>query len=844
MFTFMAVCRKKHTFALIYFNLNEITMKKSHLYLLTGVLFGLNTAVQAIDVTTFRYQGPYAVHCPLMLDSIDINAKTFSDESLLNTSLSLQPVSESKIFSGKHAPVSADDYALHLLRFNLRSRGYTKGRIIVTGLRSYEVLVGGLPVQGEQTFQPGTYLVTVKYLSRGGQRESFKVSVKADHEPLLSVDTDTKRSYSLSDVLDGKRISDVELSSDGQYQITGYRTTEPGGKQYSVWRVVETATGRLLTESSSPLYWVPGHAAYYVEESLKDGVRLVMTDIQTGNQRVLASRLPRDGSFVISPDLKYIVVSRMQEGPAEARDIYQIVEPDDRQPSWRNRNHLSIYKVETGMLQPLTFGYHNVSMEDISADGRYLLVMTSRSRLTKRPTTLYSLIRIDLQEMKAETLVADDGFLAGARFSPDGHSLVVKGSPESFGGVGKNVPDGRIPSMYDYQLYTFDIATHHVTPLTRTFNPSIEQVEWSKADGQIYFTALDKDYCRLFRLSPTDGRIVRMDVPEDMVSEFSLADRSTQMAWYGASASNSDRRYLLDTKSGQSKMVEDLSHDILKDVKLGRCEAWDFVNSRGDTISGRFYLPADFDSAKKYPLIVNYYGGCSPTSRDFETRYPHHVYAAMGYVVYVINPSGAAGFGQEFASRHVATAGQGVADDIIEGTRKFCDTHPYVNAKKIGCIGASYGGFMTQYLQTRTDLFAAAISHAGISDHTSYWGEGYWGYSYSEVSMGDRYPWSDRQLYVNQSPLFNADKIHTPLLFLHGSVDKNVPLGESIQMFNALKLLGRPTALVVVAGQDHHIVDYNKRVKWQNTIFAWFAKYLQDDSAWWDNLYPKVATDE
>jgi dipeptidyl aminopeptidase/acylaminoacyl peptidase len=164
-----------------------------------------------------------------------------------------------------------------------------------------------------------------------------------------------------------------------------------------------------------------------------------------------------------------------------------------------------------------------------------------------------------------------------------------------------------------------------------------------------------------------------------------------------------------------------------------------------------------------------------------------------------------------------------------------------VNAKKIGCIGASYGGFMTQYLQTKTDIFAAAISHAGISDHTSYWGEGYWGYSYSEVSMANSYPWTRKDLYVDRSPLFNADKIHTPLLFVHGDADMNVPVGESIQMYTALKLLGRETAMVLVKDQDHHIVDYGKRIQWQNTIWAWFAKWLQDDETWWNAIYKPKA---
>ena len=205
---------------------------------------------------------------------------------------------------------------------------------------------------------------------------------------------------------------------------------------------------------------------------------------------------------------------------------------------------------------------------------------------------------------------------------------------------------------------------------------------------------------------------------------------------------------------------------------------------------------------------------------------------------YVVNPSGASGFGQEFASRHVNTAGEVVVDDIIEGVKHFCADHPFVDASKVGCFSASYGGFMTQLLLASTDIFATGISHAGISDHTSYWGEGYWGYSYSEVSMADSYPWTRKDLYVDRSPLYFADKIKDPILFLHGSADTNVPIGESIQMFTAMKLLGTETAFVVVDGENHGIQDYAKKRQWLRTISAWFAKYLKDDSTWWDELYP------
>ncbi|MDE6460277.1 MAG: prolyl oligopeptidase family serine peptidase, partial [Paramuribaculum sp.] len=339
----------------------------------------------------------------------------------------------------------------------------------------------------------------------------------------------------------------------------------------------------------------------------------------------------------------------------------------------------------------------------------------------------------------------------------------------------------------------------------------------------------------------SNGKIIHLPLGHDIIKGISLPDGGVNAAFCAQSMDNPDRLYTFNTKTLKSSLLDEPLAADLADVKLGKVEPWSFVNSRGDSIHGRFYLPPNFDPNEKYPMIVNYYGGCSPTSRNFESRYPHHAYAAQGYVVYVIEPSGATGFGQEFSSRHVNTAGEGVAQDIIEGTKRFCEEHPYVDSTKIGCIGASYGGFMTQYLQTVTDIFAAAISHAGISDHTSYWGEGYWGYSYSEVSMADSYPWSDTELYVKQSPLYNADKIHTPLLFLHGDADNNVPVGESIQMFTALKLLDRPTAFVAVKDQDHHILDYDKRIRWQDTIFAWFAKYLKDQPQWWESMYPEVS---
>ena len=802
------------------------------------LLFCAAAHAENVEVTRFLHAGPYAIQKPVMLDETDVNNKPFEVTQLLNTAVSFQALQGAEEISGDNLPGATSGQAIHLLGFTLSNTGYAKGTLKVEGLQNYKLFLDNQEKPaGPLTLEPGTHGLVIKYLAQAGESQSVKVSVETEKAGVLTASTSTQRLYTILDVLHATRFSGAEVSPNGKYMIVGTSSTQAGGQTMRKTRVMEVATGKVLRECAQRISWMPRSNKYYYTQDQNGSKQLITVDPATGIEEVLAASLP-DGYFQIAPTEDFLLVNQQQEGPKERKEIYQILEPDDRQPGWRNRSSLAKYDLRTGVLQPLTYGYHDARAHDISQDGKYLLLTKSESRLTQRPTTLSTLYKMNLETLELETLVEKDGFLSRAAFSPDGKQVLLSGSPETLNGIGKQVKPDQIPNMYDGQLYLMNLSDKQITPLTRDFNPAVSDFTWNTQDGQIYFTAENLDCVSLYKLNPKDKKIQQINVPEDMVNSFSVASAAPVLVWYGQGASNSDRLYALDTKTLKNTLKEDLSAQTLAGVELGECQPWNFVNSRGDTIYGRFYLPPSFDPNKKYPLIVNYYGGCSPTSRNFESRYPHHAYAALGYVVYVVEPSGATGFGQEFSARHVNTAGEGPAQDIIEGTQQFCKEHAFVNDKKIGCIGASYGGFMTQYLQTKTDIFAAAISHAGISDHTSYWGEGYWGYSYSEVSMAGSYPWTRKDLYVDRSPLFNADKIHTPLLFLHGDADTNVPIGESIQMFTALKLLGRETAFVAVEKQDHHILEYHKRLMWQNTIYAWFAKYLQDDPTWWDALYP------
>lgn len=844
--------------------MNKLILKTTKSGLLAAALMAsISASAETIEVKTLKYAGPYAVAQPWMADSVNIKGEAFDLKQLLDSPLSFTLLNKGKEVTAAQLLADKQD-ALHLASFCVSNTQRTKATIAVEGLEQYRLFVDGEQVEvngdkAETILTPSQHTVVIKYLTRknaSADKKSIKLTVTAANGAPLSVgDATVKRAYNIYDVICAPNYPSVSISPNGKFIVVRKTWVDRKGNNHSINELRNSQTNRLMATFEESVKWMPSSNKLYFTQKASDSsiageekqdgtLQLITINPLTMEREVLASHLP-EGWFQFTPDEKMLIYTLTTEGRKKDPQVYDVKEPEDRQPGWRERSNLAKYDLASGILQPLTFGYHNIYLMDISADSRYLLIGKEEERLTKRPTTLTSFYRLDLGSMnassattpKVETLIEKGEFLNSAQFSPDGKSILVSASPEAFNGIGKNVEEGQTPSMIDTQLYLMTLSDKKVRPLTKDFNPNVQSVDWSKADGNIYFTAEDKDCVHLFQLNPKSGKFTLLKTPEEYIKSFSLASSAAEMAFSGQSASNADRLYKMNTKALKSQLVDDLSARELKDVELGECKAWNFVNSRGDTLCCRYYLPPHFDAAKKYPMIVNYYGGCSPTSRMFQSRYPHHVYAAMGYVVLVVNPSGATGFGQNFSARHVDTAGEGVAEDIISSTQAFCDEHAFVNRKKIGCIGASYGGFMTQYLQTKTDLFAAAISHAGISDHTSYWGEGYWGYSYSEVSMANEYPWTNKHLFVDQSPLYNADKIHTPLLFVHGTADNNVPVGESIQLYTALKLLGRPTAMVLVDGQDHHIIDYEKRLKWQNTIFAWFAKWLQDDASWWTEMY-------
>ncbi len=502
-------------------------------------------------IEKFQLAGPVRVQRPVMIDSVDINGKAFDEQSLLSSPLTTDG---GKTFAAGEKLQSSAPFSVASLSFDAQTTAYTKATLSVSGLKTSKIYVDGTETDGkDMTLEPGTHHFVISTLLKGCGAAKPKVTLSTDNDAALTVlQPGAKRLYTVKDVLNGTQLWGISLSHDGRYSIEGHLDTQDGGKTTTTWIVRDLDGNKIVRTSNSYPRFYPGSDDLLLDRTGDNGKRqIVRISIDNGSETVLADGLPKDDSWQMTPDGKSLILSHVTEGPKESKDIYQIVEPDDRQPGWRNRTSLLRYDLSTGVTQPLTFGYNNVSLLDISSDSRYILFLTARRRLTARPTTLCSIWRMDLQTLKPECLVKDDGFIASAVFSPDGKQIAIEGSPECLGGIGKNLPEGRIPNMEDNQLYLFDIDTKEVKPLTKDFDPCINRYVWSKADGTIWITALDKDYCHLYKCDPKTDVITRIPNTEDVVFSVSPADNGKKVLWYGESASNTDRLYALDTTTGK-----------------------------------------------------------------------------------------------------------------------------------------------------------------------------------------------------------------------------------------------------------------------------------------------------
>ena len=265
-------------------------------------------------------------------------------------------------------------------------------------------------------------------------------------------------------------------------------------------------------------------------------------------------------------------------------------------------------------------------------------------------------------------------------------------------------------------------------------------------------------------------------------------------------------------------------------VAWGSVELYTWTGTEGEPMTGMLVKPAGFDPNQKYPMIVNFYERSSQNLHRYPRPFPHRstinyaYYASNGYLIF--NPD---------VPYRVGYPGESAYNAVMSGVTNLID-EGFVDRDRIGLQGHSWGGYQVAHIVTKTDLFACAESGAPVVNMTSAYGGIRWGsglsrmfqYEQTQSRIGGTL-WETPLRYLENSPLFFTDKIHTPLLILHNDEDGAVPWYQGIEWFTALRRLGKPVWMLNYRGEPHWPVKPQNRQDFQRRMSQFFAHYLQDE---------------
>jgi dipeptidyl aminopeptidase/acylaminoacyl peptidase len=423
---------------------------------------------------------------------------------------------------------------------------------------------------------------------------------------------------------------------------------------------------------------------------------------------------------------------------------------------------------------------------------------------------------LNLADNSIRKLVSQPGPDNNPQWSPDGKQIIFStamGNPRYYHANSKLavVPvDGGAPRS-----------------ITDAFDEQPGFVEWNA--GGIYISALQKTASHLFRVDPATGRITRLTSPDKlMAGSFTFTKDGRQIAFISASASSVNEVFVSPVTNFSPRRLTSMTNQV-KDLILGSREVISWRSKDGAEVEGILIKPAGFDPSKKYPLLCIIHGG--PTGIDRPTMldtfyYPSDIWAGRGALILKVNYRGSAGYGEKFRQLNVRNLGVGDAWDVLSGV-DYLINKGWVDQKRVGCMGWSQGGYISAFLTTSTDRFAAISVGAGISNWATY-------YYNTDITpftiqyLGDD-PADDPEIYAKTSPMTYIKQAKTPTLIQHGEFDKRVPIPNAYELRQGLEDRGVKVELIVYKGYGHGInKPKSMRAVMQHNL-AWFNHYLWGD---------------
>jgi dipeptidyl aminopeptidase/acylaminoacyl peptidase len=637
-------------------------------------------------------------------------------------------------------------------------------------------------------------------------------------------------------------VGDVVLSSDGtRLAFTVQHTDRPGAPYTRLWTAdlaAKTAApfaGGI--EGSSP-HWSPdGKRLAFLGATRegKSGVVLAnadgtaiepLADVTGSNHP-----LPQVGERLAwSPDGRRIAFVSATPGPEPDMDADPIVitrywfrpaSSAGARFSDNRRLHVFVVDLATKQVRQLTDGTSSEHSIDWSPDGKQLVYLSNRE---PDPDFFfnYDIFVRDVDSGAERRLTTTKNNEYGPVWSPDGRTIAYQGLERPITSSETN--------MEDTHVWTIDVASGQRRELGADIDNRQGRPQWSADGRSVYFTVQARGSVKLHRL-PSGGGAVELVVPEAsavaQVGSFAVGKDGSVAYTLTTPAAPAE---LVVTSAGGTSTLTSLNKDVLGGKTIAEVEAITFPVEGGLQVEAFLTKPARIDEAARHPMIVMIHGG--PHSQQGPAfNHRAQVYAAHGYAALMVNYRGSTGYGQVFSNAIARDQNGAEARDVLAGVDAALSRHRWIDPNRLGVEGQSYGGQLSNWLVTQTPRFAAAIPAASISNLVSHNYMSVY-HDYLEQEYGGKpHTGGIIEMLWERSAIRFANRVKTPVMFIHGDNDQLVNPAEIEQFYIALKDVGVETRMVRYPREGHGMRETNHIVDTIERSMAWYDRHFTQGRA-------------
>ena len=653
-----------------------------------------------------------------------------------------------------------------------------------------------------------------------------------------------KRPFTFEEMIKIQRVSDPQLSPDGRWVAFTVTVAdlEKNTLNSDLWLV--PASGgepRQITQGSKNNErprWSPD-SKRIVFVSNRSGIsQLWILSVDSGEVKpvntggldasgVLWSPDGKNLAFVSNvypdcPDISCNLEREKQrvENPIKARTLDRLLYRHWN--SWKDgkRSHLFVIPVEGGIPRDLSTGDYDVPPFSLggpddyafSPDGREICFARNIDKDEALSTNKDLFVVPVDRSLEARQITTNAGADQSPLYSPDGQFIAFRSQQRS--GYEADC----------WRLLVYDRKSGSINSLTRDLDHSVESFVWSPDSKSLYMIAGDQALYPVYQFDIQTRLILSSSTHTSM-----MTCRSARMAngcfFCGKALPHRLKFIPRDPTAASLSALTRLNQPLLSELALQEPQSIWFEGSGGTRIQTWIVTPPGFDPKKKYPLLLLVHGGPQQVWSDsFHYRWNANIFANQGYVVLMPNPRGSVTFGQRFTDEIRDDWGGKAYQDLMKAVDHVL-TLGYVDPDRMAAGGASYGGYMVNWIAGHTDRFKCLVSHAGTFNLTSMYGvtEELW---FPEWELKGS-PWTNRQSYDQWSPDHFVKNFRTPMLVIHGELDFRVPVGEGFQLFTALQRQKIPSKMLYFPDEGHWITKPKNSQFWYQTFIAWLDTYLK-----------------